>query len=170
MKCLCLSRCKQNGRGAYYPYSTVIAGYFLNCVNSLQGIHIYHGGMSQLHPLGSRPICYANSQYDTTTLMQLFMVPVLCINSCVCIVLSLNQLPEFSNIVLWTLMVTTLLQSSELITYVHVHYTIGCPKVVRADHGTENAKLAYIQPFLRNTSINSSFRYGKSVSNQVGLV
>ena len=107
--------------------------------------------------------------------MQLFMAPLSL--SCVLTAVyasycesALNQLPEFSNIVLWTLMVTTLLQSSELITYVHVYYTIGCPKVVRADRGTENAKLAYIQPFLRNTSINSSFLYGKSVSNQVGLV
>ncbi len=28
------------------------------------------------------------------------------------------------------------------------HYTIGCPKIVRADKGTENAKIAFMQPFL----------------------
>ena len=49
---------------------------------------------------------------------------------------------------------------------------IGCPKVVRCDRGTENTKVAYLQPFLRRKGRDQhagikSFRYGRSVSNQV---
>ncbi|XP_064389966.1 uncharacterized protein LOC135337880 [Halichondria panicea] len=47
----------------------------------------------------------------------------------------------------------------------------GCPTLVRADMGTENAKVAHLQPFLRRHDTDSfagcdSFRYGKSVHNQ----
>ena len=47
----------------------------------------------------------------------------------------------------------------------------GTPSIVRADRGTENVKVAGIQRFLRRNdedsfSGNSSFMYGKSVSNQ----
>jgi hypothetical protein len=53
---------------------------------------------------------------------------------------------------------------------------IGCPKVVRADRGTENVKIAFLHPFLRHQSTNgddnsadNTFRYGRSVNNQVHL-
>ena len=44
--------------------------------------------------------------------------------------------------------------------------------LVRADRGSENAKIAFMQPFLRRHGTDSlsgekSFRYGKSVHNQV---
>ena len=48
----------------------------------------------------------------------------------------------------------------------------GCPKLVRGDKGTENAVIAYLQPFLRRKcsdvfSGEESFRYGRSTGNQV---
>ena len=47
----------------------------------------------------------------------------------------------------------------------------GCPKIVRADRGTENVKIAFLQPFLRHQitgdSASHAFRYGRSISNQV---
>ena len=44
--------------------------------------------------------------------------------------------------------------------------------MLRCDRGSENAKVAYIQPFLRRhgtdpQSGSKSFQYGRSVSNQV---
>jgi len=50
---------------------------------------------------------------------------------------------------------------------------IGVPRLLRTDCGTENTNLSFIQPFLRRTHSDSfsgfeSFRYGKSVTNQVG--
>ena len=52
-----------------------------------------------------------------------------------------------------------------------VTYNIGLPSIVRADLGTENTTIAWIQPFLRrhglDSACNMSFRYGHSVSNQV---
>ena len=49
---------------------------------------------------------------------------------------------------------------------------IGAPRLIRADCGTENSSVAFIQPFLRRTHGDcyagfESFRYGKSVTNQV---
>ena len=49
---------------------------------------------------------------------------------------------------------------------------LGCPKLLRADRGTENTKIAFMQPFLRRhgtdtLSGENSFRYGRSVHNQV---
>ena len=51
-------------------------------------------------------------------------------------------------------------------------YLVGCPTIVRADRGTENCNVAFLQPFLRENSSDSfkgekSFMYGKSTSNQV---
>ena len=48
----------------------------------------------------------------------------------------------------------------------------GAPRLLRCDLGTENANLAFMQPFLRRHGTDcfaefDSFRYGKSVSNQV---
>ena len=48
----------------------------------------------------------------------------------------------------------------------------GVPRLLRCDYGTENCDLAYIQPFFRRNhndsrSRLSSFRYGRSTSNQV---
>lgn len=55
------------------------------------------------------------------------------------------------------------------------YYHVGCPKIVRADKGTENAKVSFLHPFLRyqstdgiDDSAESAFRYGRSVNNQVG--
>lgn len=50
--------------------------------------------------------------------------------------------------------------------------SIGCPRMVQTDRGSENVKLAFMQPFLRRNDTDSlanwkSFRYGRSVSNQV---
>ena len=49
---------------------------------------------------------------------------------------------------------------------------IGVPRVLRTDCGTENTHIAFLQPYLRRShgdcfSGSASFRYGKSVSNQV---
>lgn len=45
---------------------------------------------------------------------------------------------------------------------------------MRTDLGTENSNLAFIQPYLRRNHLDcfsgsDSFRYGKSVSNQVSF-
>ncbi len=50
----------------------------------------------------------------------------------------------------------------------------GTPRVLRVDCGTENSRLAFVQPFLQRHGEDcfadtASFRYGKSVSNQVPL-
>ena len=56
--------------------------------------------------------------------------------------------------------------------FIHfVRQVAGTPSIVRADRGTENVKVVGIQRFLRRNdedsfSRNSSFMYGKSVSNQ----
>ena len=53
-------------------------------------------------------------------------------------------------------------------------FATGLPSVVRSDHGTENSVIAYLQPFLRRHGVDEfhdkSFRYGRSVSNQVGII
>lgn len=41
----------------------------------------------------------------------------------------------------------------------------GAPKLLCSDLGTENSIVSFIQPFLRG--VVTSFRYVKSVSNQV---
>ena len=51
-------------------------------------------------------------------------------------------------------------------------YLSGYPFVLRCDLGSENAYLAFLQPFMRRNGNDCcagerSFRYGKSVSNQV---
>ncbi len=48
----------------------------------------------------------------------------------------------------------------------------GCPKLLRADNGTENSIISVIQCILRhhhsdNLSGQKSFIYGRSVNNQV---
>jgi hypothetical protein len=52
-------------------------------------------------------------------------------------------------------------------------YCIGCPRIVRADRGTENAKVSFLHPFLRYQAgddfTDNCFRYGKSVNNQVNM-
>ena len=50
--------------------------------------------------------------------------------------------------------------------------TTGCPRLIAADLGSENSRIAYLQPFLRRNGTDTfaggeSFRYGKSVHNQV---
>lgn len=49
---------------------------------------------------------------------------------------------------------------------------VGCPTLLRTDRGTENANVAFLQPFLRRDGEDSfagekSFMYGRSTSNQV---
>lgn len=48
---------------------------------------------------------------------------------------------------------------------------VGCPTVLRADRGTENTNVAFLQPFLRHGDDafagEKSFMYGRSTSNQV---
>ena len=48
---------------------------------------------------------------------------------------------------------------------------IGLPSIIRCDLETENSTIAYLQPYLRRNCSDSaremSFRYGRSVSNQV---
>ena len=53
-----------------------------------------------------------------------------------------------------------------------LHHVLGVPRILRTDCGTENTNLAFIQPYLRRShgdcfSGTESFRYGRSVSNQV---
>ena len=47
--------------------------------------------------------------------------------------------------------------------------SVGCPRIVRGDRGTENSRIAYLQPFLRRNGegADNSFQYGRSASNQV---
>ena len=50
--------------------------------------------------------------------------------------------------------------------------TPGCPTIVRADRGTENTNVAFIQPCFRHYHVDSfakdkSFMYGQSTANQV---
>jgi len=50
----------------------------------------------------------------------------------------------------------------------------GAPTILRADRGTENTNIAFLQPFLRDGGDDSfakekSFMYGRSTSNQVSL-
>ena len=51
------------------------------------------------------------------------------------------------------------------------HLFTGCPMILRSDLGTENVKLAYLQPFLRrhctDSLVHCCFLYGRSTSNQV---
>ena len=49
----------------------------------------------------------------------------------------------------------------------------GCPRLLRADRGTENALILFIQPTFRHAHQDSmsgirSFQYGRSTANQVG--
>ena len=49
---------------------------------------------------------------------------------------------------------------------------LGLPRLIRCDRGTENAKVAFLQPFLCRNGPDTSagikrFQYGCSVTNQV---
>lgn len=51
-------------------------------------------------------------------------------------------------------------------------HSLGCPRIVRVDRGSENSRIAFLQPFLRRNGRDSfagtgSFQYGRSASNQV---
>ena len=53
-----------------------------------------------------------------------------------------------------------------------VLFFIGLPRLLRCDRGTENSKVAFLQPFLRRNGQDASsgirsFQYGCSVTNQV---
>ena len=53
-----------------------------------------------------------------------------------------------------------------------VCYIGGCPRLLRSDRGTENARISFLQPFLRRHGQDSlagenSYRYGKSVYNHI---
>ena len=57
------------------------------------------------------------------------------------------------------------------IGYINFIY-VGTPQILQCDMGTENSHLAFLQPFLRRNGVDcfageESFRYGRSVSNQV---
>ena len=50
----------------------------------------------------------------------------------------------------------------------------GCPRIIRADRGTENSTVAFLQPFLRRNgrdrlSKENSFQFGRSATNQVKI-
>lgn len=53
-------------------------------------------------------------------------------------------------------------------------YAPGAPRLLRADCGTENTNMSFIQPFLRRAHADCfaemNSRYGKSVTNQVLLL
>ena len=56
----------------------------------------------------------------------------------------------------------------------YVPHDIGVPRVIRSDCGTENVNVAFLQPFLRRNHSDeksgfSSYKYGKSTSNQVRI-
>ena len=68
--------------------------------------------------------------------------------------------------------VCLLISINRLSNFVLLPRYIGYPRLLRCDLGTENSKLAYLQPFLRRNGTDPlagehSFRYGRSVSNQV---
>ena len=51
-------------------------------------------------------------------------------------------------------------------------FSIGVPRIIRADNGTENVVIAGLQRFFRADDSDAfaggkSFMYGKSVTNQV---
>ena len=53
-----------------------------------------------------------------------------------------------------------------------LHHVLVVPRILRTDCGTENTNLAFIQRYLRRSHADcfsgmESFRYGRSVSNQV---
>ena len=59
-----------------------------------------------------------------------------------------------------------------LSSYIRVCYHVGCPSIVRADHGTENTTLAAAHMALRHQhhddlSGSKSFRFGSSTTNTV---
>lgn len=79
----------------------------------------------------------------------------------------------YSRKILWLEVSSTNKDSSVIAGYFlkAVEEQRGCPVLVRADKGTENARVAFLQPFLRRDGTDSlagvnSFRYGKSVNNQ----
>ncbi len=52
--------------------------------------------------------------------------------------------------------------------------SIGCPKILRSDRGTENSLISILQPILRHHHSDSlagrrSFIYGRSIGNQVSV-
>ena len=55
-----------------------------------------------------------------------------------------------------------------------VLHFLGTPSLLHCDLGSENSHLAFLQPFLRHNCLDCyagehSFRYGRSVSNQVAI-
>ena len=57
----------------------------------------------------------------------------------------------------------------------YLKQNIGVPRILRSDCGTENTHIAFLQPYLRRNHTDcfsglASYRYGKSVSNQVCTV
>lgn len=59
-------------------------------------------------------------------------------------------------------------QSYENDLIVIIHYNVAVPRLVRADHGTENVNIEVLQQYFHDDN-GESFRYGKSVANQVSL-
>ena len=59
--------------------------------------------------------------------------------------------------------------------FTYISIIVGCPSIIRADRGTENCTVAFVQPALRHTHQDhfageKSFQYGRSSSNQVPLM
>lgn len=78
----------------------------------------------------------------------------------------------FSRRIIW-LDVGTTNNDPSIVAYYYlqsIEQLQGTPAIIRGDLGTENSTLAFIQPFLRRHGTDSaqqtSFRYGRSVSNQ----
>ena len=83
------------------------------------------------------------------------------------------KIDAYSRCILW-LEVSNSNNSSGVIAkyYLDALANLGvCPRPLRCDHRTENAKLSVLQPFFRYNDTDSfsgmkSFMYGNSVSNQ----
>ena len=57
--------------------------------------------------------------------------------------------------------------------YIILTASPGCPSMLRADRGSENSIVAFLQPCLRHEHLDdhakeNSFQYGRSSANQVG--
>ena len=75
-------------------------------------------------------------------------------------------LPTITSMLLKSMVIQII--AHDYIANSHEFCCASLPRIVRGDRGTENSRVAYLQPFLgRDSTPVASFQYGKSVSNQV---
>ena len=78
---------------------------------------------------------------------------------------------SFSRKLMW-LEVSPTNKDPTVIAGYYLNAVKGLPRLIRCDRGTENVKVAFLQPFLRRHGLDAlsgikSFQYGCSVTNQV---